>query len=568
MGYHGAVYLTERHAERADLIERANRRSSNMQRRCSRLLAKYGLTTAIGSKSPAADLYYAAVAVLVDAGKVTKWVRRRDLRKGYCNSEPSAVVFRDPYWKLKLMTTCLWTPVTGPAPRRPHLSHCDPHSGLPKIAQLEVLRRTRAVGVDSMPMPDWAVHRDRGDLEVVAEQLRHANPPIATKLQAWIVILVDIASGRMTTNDAIPDDRTLQSIRHGSPTLPAHVGGLTPEQCGVLAALRDGAQMWREWPETEHGVPPCDSKYRVVKQEATSDWACAPRWKTVTFTDTDGAMACSHITFRAENPRGSKLWLRLKTFVRQARLDPALWGQFKSSRCHGGGSERKTANHATDSSTRDSLGCFECSVDRTGATDRACSLFYPPLTRGDGEHEHDVAAHRRRPATSAEHLHYLDPHPQIALIVADHPGLTEQQRARMINVDVCAGTQSQRCGNVLINLATESFDRRTSVATPGGHEVVNTFIDASADSPVMYDVVRAALHAKGISMSRVGVLTLSSDCATNCTSAASDSRDASGCPLRGSAGDRARSADKVVVNTLKFLHRARTERECLLSSND
>ena len=62
MGYHGAVYLTERHAERADLIERANRRSSNMQRRCSRMLVKYGLTTSLGGKSPAMDLFYAAVA--------------------------------------------------------------------------------------------------------------------------------------------------------------------------------------------------------------------------------------------------------------------------------------------------------------------------------------------------------------------------------------------------------------------------------------------------------------------------------------------------------------------------
>ena len=106
------------------------------------------------------------------------------------------------------------------------------------------------------------------------------------------------------------------------------------------------------------------------------------------------------------------------------------------------------------------------------------------------------------------------------------------------------------------------------VVTTGGHAVVNTFIDASADALEMYDVVRAALHAKGISMARMGVLTLSSDCATNCTSAASDSRDVSGCPLRGSAGDVARSADKVVVNTLKFLHRARAERDYLLSTND
>ena len=129
----------------------------------------------------------------------------------------------------------------------------------------------RAVGIGSLPFPDWAVHRDRGALDDVVEQLRHAKPPIATRAQVEIVILVDIASGRMTTDDAIPDDRTLQSLRHGSPALPPHVGGLSPEQCGVLAAMRDGARTWRQWPEREVGVPPCDSQYRVVIQETTTD---------------------------------------------------------------------------------------------------------------------------------------------------------------------------------------------------------------------------------------------------------------------------------------------------------
>jgi hypothetical protein len=72
MAHHGAVYLTDRHAERTEAIAACNARSSNMQRRCSRMLAKYGLTTAVGGKTPAADLFYAAVAVLVEAGTVTK----------------------------------------------------------------------------------------------------------------------------------------------------------------------------------------------------------------------------------------------------------------------------------------------------------------------------------------------------------------------------------------------------------------------------------------------------------------------------------------------------------------
>ena len=107
MAHHGAVYLTERHEENEEAIAACNQRSSNLQRRCSRMLVKYGLTAAVGNKSPAADLCYAAVAVLVEAGTVTRWVRRRDLRKDYYGKEKCAEPFRDPYWQLTLKCTCL-----------------------------------------------------------------------------------------------------------------------------------------------------------------------------------------------------------------------------------------------------------------------------------------------------------------------------------------------------------------------------------------------------------------------------------------------------------------------------
>ena len=240
MAHHGVVYLTERHTVNATAVAECNQRPSNMQRRCSRMLVKYGLTAAVGSKSPTADLYYAAVAVLIDAGKVAKWVRRRDLRKGYYSKEKCVEPFRDPYWQIKLKCICLWVHAPDAGATMARLRPIDPHSGLPLELQLEVFRRTRAAGADSMPMPDWAVHRGHGVLEDVAEKLRHANPPITTKPQAQIVILVDIATGRMTTDGAIPDDRALQSMRHGSSAVPPHVGGLSPEQCGVLAVPRDG----------------------------------------------------------------------------------------------------------------------------------------------------------------------------------------------------------------------------------------------------------------------------------------------------------------------------------------
>ena len=99
-----------------------------------------------------------------------------------------------------------------------------------------------------------------------------------------------------------------------------------------------------------------------------------------------------------------------------------------------------------------------------------------------------------------------------------------------------------------------------------GQQLTNVFIDASVDTT--YDAVRSALHSECIAMSRVNTITLSSDCATNCTSASSGHRDDSGRPLPGSDGDTARSADKVAISTLKFLHRARAERDYLLSTID
>ena len=190
MAYHGAVQLTDRHVERTEAVAACNARSSNMQRRCSRLLVKHGLTTAVGGKSPAADLFYAAVAVLVEAGTVTKWVRRRDLRKGYFGEDGGAEPFRDPYWQLKLKCTSLWVPDGADGAAVARTRPTDPHSGLRLENQLEILRRTRAVGIDSLAFPDWAVHRDRGALDQVIEQLRHAKPPIATRAQVEIVVLV------------------------------------------------------------------------------------------------------------------------------------------------------------------------------------------------------------------------------------------------------------------------------------------------------------------------------------------------------------------------------------------
>ena len=118
-----------------DKVARINRRSKAFRQRVQRLAARNGLgRTSVGSCF-AEDLYYAAVATLVDDGVVSKWVRRRDIRGG---PKVQAVDWgfasgSDMYWMEKLAVGFLG----------PYFGAVDEHSGLPVEKQLEVLRRVR-----------------------------------------------------------------------------------------------------------------------------------------------------------------------------------------------------------------------------------------------------------------------------------------------------------------------------------------------------------------------------------------------------------------------------------------
>ena len=64
-------------------VARINKRSKAFRRRVRRFAMSYGFGREFGGSCFAAeDLYYAAVATLVDDGVVAKWVRRRDIRGG------------------------------------------------------------------------------------------------------------------------------------------------------------------------------------------------------------------------------------------------------------------------------------------------------------------------------------------------------------------------------------------------------------------------------------------------------------------------------------------------------
>ena len=144
-------------------------------------------------------------------------------------------------------------------------------------------------------------------------------------------------------------------------------------------------------------------------------------------------------------------------------------------------------------------------------------------------------------------------------MVAHHANTTEQQRARMVNVDIYAGSHSQRKAMLRLNVLTVNFDNRSNVDTEGTI-MTNHEIDATLD---LCEAVAVALHSRGIAMSRISMVTLSSDCKTMGTVTAKHYRYPLGQPRPTSKGAVAAAADLVMRRTLEFVKRPRRERATL-----
>ena len=80
MGWGCAESLKGWYVDDDDKVARINKRSRAFRQRVRRFAASYGFGRELGGSCFAEDLYYAAVAALVDDGVVAKWVRRRDIR--------------------------------------------------------------------------------------------------------------------------------------------------------------------------------------------------------------------------------------------------------------------------------------------------------------------------------------------------------------------------------------------------------------------------------------------------------------------------------------------------------
>ena len=76
MVWGGAESLKGWYVDGEDKMARINRRSKTFRERVRRFAMNYGFGREFGGSSCAEDLYYAAVATLVDDGVVAKWVRR------------------------------------------------------------------------------------------------------------------------------------------------------------------------------------------------------------------------------------------------------------------------------------------------------------------------------------------------------------------------------------------------------------------------------------------------------------------------------------------------------------
>jgi len=109
---------------------------------------------------------------------------------------------------------------------------------------------------------------------------------------------------------------------------------------------------------------------------------------------------------------------------------------------------------------------------------------------------------------------------------------------------------------LLLNVHTESFGSRSGFGTEGTI-MVNHEVDATVN---LYDAIAMALHSRGIAMSRVAMMALSSDCKTTGTVTAKHYRYPSGQPRPTSKGAEAAAADLAMSRTLEFLKRLRRER--------
>ena len=248
------------------------------------------------------------------------------------------------------------------------------------------------------------------------------------------------------------------------------------------------------------------------------------QWKVVEFGDmTDAQLTVASILFRIEQPFGSTLMKMdaLRRKLGEVGLTAEEWNIFASCLCMEGFMIRKHTGNATNSTHADRLpvrGC--CKVHDGDGTFANCGLFYPPDKQYEGRHEFDMGQYRPRPGEDPEQSHVVGQQAQLALIIAEFHHCSDMVKARVVNVDLCPGTQSQAHSNLhLDGMTTLSYDKRP-MAMAFGAPVHSTPLGASASDDFTYISIATDMHSRKLSMARTTVETLTSDCKSTSTTSA------------------------------------------------
>ena len=559
------------------LTDAINTDAETMQRKCRRVIEGHGLKVALGGERGAAsELYWAAVAVLGEAGEVETGVLRRGAKNEAqkCANDWGQDTTRDSHWLFKLKEGALYDSSTADdsAEWAPPRARVDVQSGVLAADLYELRRRFRAVGADPLAQPHAQIYRTNAQLARAVRGFRNVIP----HRKALIALSVEIAAGRITTDDGLPSAAEVRHMTHGSSRLPRGSFGLTVAQAEVIEGLRAGHRMWLDWPELEDGsVVPLRSKYRHVPILAAADWRHHMQWKTVEFGDmTDAKLAVAIILFRIEQPAGSTL---MKIDALRRKLDEVghsaeEWSIFISCLCMEGFMIRKHTGNATNSKNASGLpvrGC--CKIHDSDGKFANCGLFHPPDAQYEGRHEFDMGQYRPRPGEDPEQTHVVGQQAQLALIIAELHHCSDMVKSRIVNLDICSGTQSQAHSNLRLGgMTTLSYDKRRTVMAFGA-PVHNTPLDASISDDITYISIATDMHSRKLSMARTAVETLTSDCKSTGTTSAHLYRFPDTSPRTGTDGElterglEAAEADAVVRYSTMHMARLQADRRRLLS---
>ena len=559
------------------LTDQINRDAEAMQRRCRRVVEGHGLKDAYDDERGAAtELYWAAVAVLREAGEVEVGVMRRGAKNSAQDraNDWGQDTTRDSYWLLKLKEGPLYDSSTtdDSAEWTPSRARVDAQSGILAVDLYELRRRFRSVGADPLAQPEAQIHRTNAQLAHVLRASRNDIP----HRKGLIALSVEIAAGRITTDDGLPSAAEVRHMTHGSKRLPWGSFGLTVAQAEVIEGLRSGYRMWLDWPALEdRSVVPLRSKYRHVPILAARNWRQPMQWKTVKFgSNTDAKLAVATILNRIEQPFGS-VHMKIDSLRRKLAacgLVASEWDIFCSCLCMEGFMIRKHTGNATNSKHANELPVRACcKIHGDDKTFTNCGLFYPPDVQYEGRHEFDMGQYRKRAGEDDEQAHVVGQQAQLALVIAEFHHCSDMVKARMVNVDICSGTQSQAHSVLRLGgITTLSFDKRSEVEAFGA-TVSNTPLGASVGLTPTYIANATDMHSRKMAMSRLAIETLTSDCKSTSTTSAHLYRFPDSSPRTDDDGELtekgmvAAEADAVLRYSMMHMVSIQSDRRRLLS---